>query len=210
MRERERTEQTFVDCDTNLTLVDAERGRSELLGTSRAQPAAIVSDKSKETPVEQSARKVAIALEPDVLCKMFGVPDARVATRLLSQLVDILRPNPDKHVDAEVINQALALIVGIKPADTIEAMTATLLVGAQHTAHDSMRRALHPAQTPAGRALYGALALKAMRTYAQLLDALNHGRGKGLTTQKIIVERVSVEAGGQAVVGPIQVSRGGG
>jgi len=39
------------------------------------------------------------------------------------------------------------------------------------------------------------------RTYARLLDALNRYRGKG--QQKMIVEHVNVEAGGQAVVGNV-------
>jgi hypothetical protein len=41
-----------------------------------------------------------------------------------------------------------------------------------------------------------------MRTYSQLLEALNHARGKGVT-QRVIVERVTVQAGGQAVVGAV-------
>jgi hypothetical protein len=47
-----------------------------------------------------------------------------------------------------------------------------------------------------------------MRTFALLLDALNHGRGKGVT-QHIIVEHLSVEPGGQAVVGSVSTGEGG-
>ena len=48
---------------------------------------------------------------------------------------------------------------------------------------------------------------KLSRTYATLLEALNRHRGKGL--QKIVVERVAVQAGGQAIVGAVS-SQGGG
>jgi len=41
------------------------------------------------------------------------------------------------------------------------------------------RRASHPDQTPAGRALYQSLAFKAMRTFAQLLDTLVSRSRKG-------------------------------
>jgi hypothetical protein len=108
-----------------------------------------------------------------------------------------------------LINRVLALMEGIRPTDTLEAMTATMLVGAQHAALDSLRRASHPDQTLAGRALYQSLAFKAMRTFAQLLDTLHHGRGKGVT-QQIIVKHVTVEAGAQAVLGTIDARTGGG
>ena len=47
---------------------------------------------------------------------------------------------------------------------------------------------------------------KISRTYAVLLDALNHHRGKG--QQKITVEHVHIHSGGQAVVGVV-APRGG-
>jgi hypothetical protein len=70
-----------------------------------------------------------------------------------------------------------------------------------------MRRAAHPNQTPGGRQMYLSLGLKAMRTYAQLMDSLNRGRGKGVT-QQIVVKHVTVEAGAQAVVGAVAQGRG--
>ena len=158
--------------------------------------------------VEQGGGRLAVTIEPAALCSLFGVADANVATRLLSQLISVVQLDPHKPVDAATIDQMLTLIEGIRPTDTLEALTATMLVGAQHAALDSLRRASHPDQTPAGRALYQSLAFKAMRTFALLLDALNHGRGKGVT-QHIIVEHLSVEPGGQAVVGSVS-TRGGG
>ena len=48
---------------------------------------------------------------------------------------------------------------------------------------------------------------KLSRTYALLLEALNHHRGKG--QQKVVVEHVHVHAGGQAVVGKFETPGGG-
>jgi hypothetical protein len=120
----------------------------------------------------------------------------------LGQIVSVLQPDPSKSIDTAAINQALALVEGINPTDALEAMTATMLVAAQHAALDAMRRALHPDQTPAGRQSYMALSLKAMRTFAQLVENLNHGRGKSIT-QRVIVERVNVAPGAQAIVGAV-------
>jgi hypothetical protein len=181
----------------------------ELPGTGPVQPATSIPVTSRVMRVEQIAGKVAVAIEPAALCAIFGVADVDVAMRLLSQRISVLQPDPAKSVDAAVINQALAMIEGVRPADTLEAMTATMLVAAHHAALDAMRREMHPDQTPGGRLLYGGLALKAMRTYAQLLEALNHGRGKGVT-QQIIVKHVTVEPGAQAVVGSVELSRGRG
>jgi hypothetical protein len=100
-------------------------------------------------------------------------------------------------VDPASIDQVLSLIEGISPTDTLEAMTATMLVGAQHAALDCLRRGFHPDQTPAGRALYQSLAFKAMRTFAQLVETLHVGRGKAVVKQEIHVthQHVTVEAG---------------
>src|SRR5260370_41154956 len=62
--------------------------------------------------------------------------------------------------------------------DMLEAMTATMLVGAQHAALDSLRRVMHPDQTAAGRELYESLAFKGMRAFAQLFEALNSEAGQ--------------------------------
>jgi hypothetical protein len=49
---------------------------------------------------------------------------------------------------------------------------------------------------------------KLSRTFAMLLDTLNRHRGKG--QQKITVEHVHVPSGGQAIVGSVSQSGGGG
>jgi hypothetical protein len=156
----------------------------------------------------RNSGQVAVDLDSNTLAKVFGVGVPEIAARLLSQLVNVLQPDPSGPVDTTMIRTAIALIKGFKPADAIEATTVTMLVAAQHAAMDMARRALHPEQTPAGRQMYMGLSLKAMRTFAQLLEGLNHGRGKGVT-QRVIVERINVEPGGRAVVAAMQVHPGG-
>jgi hypothetical protein len=167
------------------------------------------SGRSRVVKVAQTIGKFVVEIDPAVLCEIFGVSDALVATRLLSQLINILQPDPNKPFEAELVNQALGMVEDIGPKGMLESATATLLVAAHYAAHESIRRAQHPEQTPAGRALYGALGFKAMRTYARLLEAFNQGRGKGFV-QKIIVERITVEPGAQAVVGAVDFGSGRG
>jgi hypothetical protein len=81
------------------------------------------------------------------------------------------------------------------------------MIVAHVAAMDASRRPLHVEQTPGGRQAYLSLARKLMTLYATQMDALNRHRGKG-TTQKIVIERVLVAPGAQAIVGA--VSEGGG
>jgi hypothetical protein len=74
---------------------------------------------------------------------------------------------------------------------------------------DAARRAAHIEQTPGGRQTYLSLARKLMTLFTVQIDALNRHRGKG-TTQKIVIERVLVAPGGQAVVGSVSAGGKGG
>ena len=152
-----------------------------------------------------NARSLRPALARRGGCRIAG-GRARSARRLRAVVRRSIRSDPSASID-----QVLALIEGIGPTDMVEAMTATMLVGAQHAALDALRRASHPKQTPAGRQSYTALGLKAMRTVAQLVEALHLGRGKAVRQEiNVTHQHVTVEAGGQAVVGAIDPQRGRG
>ncbi len=68
-----------------------------------------------------------------------------------------------------------------------------------------MRRANLPNQSPEGRDQNIKLALKLMAAHAQQLATLNKHRGKG--QQKVTVEHVNIEPGGQAIVGAVESNR---
>lgn len=140
--------------------------------------------------------QVPLAIEPAGVCEVFGVEDAHLAMGLLRQLLGFMHADPNKAMDAATINEALALVAGVNPSGPVEAMTASMLVGAYRAAADSLRRASHPDQTPAGRALYQSLAFKAMRTFAQLVETLHVGRGKAVKQEiNVTHAHVTVEAG---------------
>ena len=130
----------------------------------------------------------------------FGTDDASVREMLASQLVALLK-NPATPVDDAVVEQALALITGIGPRDVTEAMLALQMVAAHQAAMATARRALAaPNANLAG--FYLSLSGKLMRTFTGQLEALNRGRGKGIV-QRVVVERVNIERGAQAVVGAV-------
>jgi hypothetical protein len=90
----------------------------------------------------------------------------------------------------------------ISPKDVVEAMVGCQMILAHVAAMDASRRALHVEQTAGGRAAYLSLARKLMTLFTAQMDALNRHRGK-VTVQKIVIERVHVAPGGQAIVGAI-------
>jgi hypothetical protein len=103
-------------------------------------------------------------------------------------------------------NFALSVIRGIEPRDQLEAMLGAQMA-AVHMATMMMARRLNhvetiPQQDAAERALN-----KLARTFATQMEALKRYRTGG--TQKVTVEHVTVNAGGQAIVGTVAHGEGG-
>jgi hypothetical protein len=138
----------------------------------------------------------------------FGTSNETVAEALFEQLLNALHSEPSKPVDSATANLALALMHEISPRDVVEAMLACQMIVAHVAAMDASRRALHVEQTAGGRAAYLTLARKLMVLFAGQMDALNRHRGKA-TVQKVIVEKVYVAPGAQAVVGAVSSGRRG-
>lgn len=109
----------------------------------------------------------------------------------------------DKQFSATV-----AALIGIAPKDELEGMMAAQLIAAHSAAMECYRRAMIGEQTFEGWRENLSQANKLSRTFATLLEALNHHRGKG--QQKVTVEHVHIHSGGQAVVGMVEPTGGGG
>ena len=107
--------------------------------------------------------------------------------------------------------QARAVLPGMasmRPRNELEGMMAAQLIAAHHAAMDCFRRAAYPGQTLEGRSENLSQANKLSRSFAMMVEALDHHRGKG--QQKVTVKHVHVHAGGQAMVGNVRTPGGGG
>jgi len=80
-------------------------------------------------------------------------------------------------------------------------MLAAQMVATHEAALECFRRAALAEQTFAGRELGLKYGDRLVRSFAALTDALNRHRGKG--QQVVRVEHVTVQAGGQAIVGAV-------
>ena len=58
---------------------------------------------------ERVRGEIALAIDPDALCAVFGIDAPSVAARLLSQLVNVIQSDPVKLADAALMDQVLAL-----------------------------------------------------------------------------------------------------
>lgn len=112
-----------------------------------------------------------------------------------------------RRVSEEDTNFALSVINGIEPRDEVEAMLGAQMAAVHMATMTFARRLAHvenlQQQDSAERAFN-----KLARTFATQVEALKRYRSKG--QQTVRVERVTVEAGGQAVVGAVSAPAAGG
>jgi len=167
---------------------------------------------TKKTAADGNKAKTVVANDPDdlkgALKNIGGSRSDHWNNLLANQAIQSLWI---KHSDQETRDRqwsaTVAAMVGIGPKDELEGMMAAQLVAAHNAAMECYRRAMIGEQTFEGRRENLSQANKLSRTYAVLLDALNHHRGKG--QQKVTVEHVHVHSGGQAVVGVVETPGGG-
>lgn len=131
-----------------------------------------------------------------------GTIDPAFLTTVVKQIATI--GSYGNRVDQDNSNFLLSVVRAVQPRDGLETLLA-MQMGAIHSATMMMARRLNhvenlPQQDAAERALN-----KLARTYAAQMEALKRYRSKG--EQRVIVERVTVNKGGQAIVGA--VSHGG-
>ncbi len=111
---------------------------------------------------------------------------------------------PPAEVD---LNAALALIAGVEPTNEVEAALAVQMALAHAAAVHLLGRALqldlvlHP-----NAAMTGVVASKIMRAFATHAEALAKLRRP--SEQTVVVKRVVVQDGGQAIVGAVQTGGG--
>ena len=142
----------------------------------------------------QSARPAESALAD--LC---GTSSNLLAGSIVNQAISTFcRYDPEKS-NASL---AVAALREIAPKDSFEGMLAAQMVGIHNLAMACLGRAAK-GDHPEIVARNIELATKLTRTFTAQVEALNRHRGKG--QQKVTVEHVTVNAGGQAIVGSVQV-----
>lgn len=118
--------------------------------------------------------------------------------RLLSQAV-MTHPGY-KEDGSRALSECVSFVESIAPRDRLEGILATQMLALHNLAMKVIERASLTNERDAFNSDTDR-AVKLMRTFAIQLSALTGYRGRG--TQKITVEHVNVNAGGQAIVGTV-------
>jgi hypothetical protein len=138
------------------------------------------------------------ALAPSLLMEALGTGDLDFLQGFLIQLANAGTQGP--KVDEQGLNFTLSLVKGVEPRDQVEAMLAAQMAAVHMATMTFARRLAHvtaiPQQDSAERAFN-----KLARTFAAQVEALKRYRTGG--EQKVTVEHVTVNEGGQAIVGNV-------
>jgi hypothetical protein len=153
-------------------------------------------DGKREISVEHPQPAIAQVL----LMEALGTLDRDFLIGLMAQLADA--GQADRDADGRGLNFMLAMVKGIKPRDQIECMLAAQMAAVHIAAMASARSAALAARaSPPDGAAAGFS--KLARTFAAQIEALKRYRCGG--GQKVLVERVTVNDGGQAIVGQVGI-----
>jgi hypothetical protein len=139
-----------------------------------------------------------------VVMDAFGICEAEFANWYLGQIIDVARPGA--RADEKATNAMIAGIAAMRPRDEAEAMLIAQMIATHELAMTFARRLKHTENIPQQDSAVNGLT-KLTRTYAAQMAALKHYRTGG--EQRVIVQRVDVREGGQAVVGVVNSGKGG-
>lgn len=138
-----------------------------------------------------------------LLMGALGTDDPDFLNGYLCQLTNA--GSQGSQADEDGVNFMLSMVRGVQPQDEVEAMLAAQMAAVHNATMTFARRLNHvdniQQQDSAERAFN-----KLARTFTTQMEALKRYRTGG--QQKMTVEHVTVNEGGQAIVGTVQ--RGGG
>jgi hypothetical protein len=142
------------------------------------------------------------------LADALGTASAEFVESSLHQLIQAVShcDMPEGGSEME-LNAALALIESIRPANEVQAALG-LQMAATHRLAMAMMGRLRRDMTKSNATVYGGLATKLLRAFAAQFEVLDRLRRGG--QQTVRVEHVTVQAGGQAIVGHVETTGGGG
>ena len=155
------------------------------------------------TPAKTKDKNIVqVQLTDKNLQEAFGTAYTDAATMFLSQLMRTISPCETKDEVVAFTKQVMPLLSGIEPRDELEGMLAVQMVGIHALSMEMMGRAMISDQTVDGVNNNVNRVTKLTRTFIAQMEALDKHRGDG--RQKITVEHVTVNEGGQAIVGNVE------
>jgi hypothetical protein len=133
----------------------------------------------------------------------FGTASGAFVEAEIHRLLNALRTRHSTLPLEVEVNAAIAVIEAMQPRNEIEAMLASQMALAHVATMEMIARLnrLQPHGAPEQVNAVGGTAAKLMRSFSGHVDTLSRLRRPPV--QVVRVERVNIEAGGQAIVGPV-------
>jgi hypothetical protein len=163
---------------------------------------------SSESEMGPDPKEMDSALSPPAerrLVAVLGCKTSEVAMALLNQVVRLEHPNPGTDSDRNLnvmATTALAMLAELEPRTAAESLLAAQMVATQRLAMTFLERAGRTDQTVEGIDANVLRATRLMRVFNEQVEVMAKLKGKS-GQQRVVVEHVSVTAGGQAIVGAI-------
>ncbi len=154
---------------------------------------------------QEVVRKHRVCPKPVLFADTGGTRNAFFNEAQLRSVLACLQPPlgpPSEDAAAAQVLAATAALQAFRPGDAIEGMLAAQAVAAHNAAMECLRRACEPGQSAEVSSRLRRDGAAMSRTFVDLLAALDRRRGK-TARQVVRVERVTVEAGAQAIVGAV-------
>ena len=149
-----------------------------------------------------------IETSTDELKSITGPEVATLSRRLINDVEIVCVSNVhDKDSIKNAQNLSKAMMSSLAPQDGLQAMLATQMIAVHQLQMKCSKFAKH-LENPENMKTYTNMAIKLANTFLNQANALSKLQGKN--QQKVTVEHVNVEAGGQAIVGNIETNGGGG
>mgnify|MGYP003633568692 CR=1 FL=1 len=133
---------------------------------------------------------------------MVGVSGNDAFNKLINQVTSSVSGNDND----DKLNSILPMLLDIAPRDALEGMLAVQMIATHNMSMEMAMRVMLPDQTSEGVDMNVNRANKLMRTFTTQIETLQKYRNKG--QQTIQVQHVTVNDGGQAIVGNLNGGEG--
>lgn len=147
-------------------------------------------------------KKLTKADEAEWIKQYTGTDSKQAGKVLIAQTMLTLQSFNINTEDVDTGKVAQRMLQGISPQDPLEGMMAAQMVALHNMAMDCAMRASGPNQTFEGRDMNMRHAARLMNAFTHAVEALDKHRGKGQTIT-VKHQQVTVESGGQAVIGDV-------
>jgi hypothetical protein len=133
---------------------------------------------------------------------MSGNPNTTWLERVLAQSMGAVPSDLDVRGRDRLAVEVAVALTGIAPRNTKEGMLAAQMLATHNVALEQLRNAQLPGQPLEMAQVRMNSALRLMRLFIDQMEMLARLQGN-LVQQKVVVEHINVEAGGQAIVGAV-------